>query len=257
MKLEQINTTIFESRKPIVIINNYEIENSEKEKIINKVNELNYQYIDLSLAMQLKIIESCDEIVQNECNKLDGNIYKKPLIITNNQNEILQDNITDIYNIIDITIYMLKTKLLNLDKDTPIIVLSNSEIENDKIICLSIEELLLLENICTVENNYDLALFDTVEVNFSAIIPTYINIMKSNLKYEVEENENIVRLINKKHTLSFKFVSDITELELDSISEVDIIIEGIYDRESISILNNNKINEIYNIIKKPGEYFRG
>lgn len=255
MELEQINTSLIANKKPIVIINNYIIDETNKEQIINKINDLNYQYIDLSLAMQLKIIETCDEIINNESLKLDNKEYKSPLIIPR-VNSSYSDNKTSIKNILDITLYLLKTKLLNLSKDTPIIILNDEDVSNDNITYISIESFLKLNVKCLDDNIYNLSMFDVEKTTISSIIPTYIDIMKYKINYQEEIDETTITLKSKKHSINFMFISNIETLNLEGVKDMNVIIEGEYNPTSKSVLSNEKLNDIYRIIEKPGVYFR-
>ena len=150
---------------------------------------------------------------------------------------------------------MLRTKLLHLDKSTPIVCLGFGEICESTIINMSFEEMLELDIVCHDESIYDLTIFDVEHASLSSIVPTYLEIMQPSIKYEVEENENEVKLLSKNHNLNIRFTTSLDNINIEDESS-DIILEDIYNKEEKSILKAEKLNYIYSIINKPGIYFK-
>ena len=65
----------------VVILDQLMLEEHDKHIIMNKINELEADYVYNTIAYGIKVIESCDELLKQQANKYDNSLNRLPIII--------------------------------------------------------------------------------------------------------------------------------------------------------------------------------
>ncbi len=239
------------NKQIIVIVDNNEFEEN-LEQIKDKIKELGYIYLSNSIGYGIKIIETINEIINNEVLKQDGSEYKKPLIISNNESN------SSVKKVNDIMLELLKFKTYKCTSETIYFILTKNINEAlDNIIYISLDEFLNLNETTTININKELIeKLNIDKIDLSSIIPTYINLMTPKYKIKVIEDENKILLKHPLFDLSFIYINDINEINEEDKNKYDIIIETTKYSKENKINDNEILNDIYSTIKSVGLYFK-
>lgn len=221
--------------------------NEEKRKIIENANNLNYSLIDTKLSNMIKVIEVCKELINRLSKKLDDGKINPLVVLKENSisNEYIfkyPDSTLLMYNLI-------KDEL----KNNEIIFLAKTESTINEHIYLNYLDFINLElpnNINeTCANTKYLEHINNYEINY--VIPTYIDIMKPKIKYEIERVDNNILLKSKQHSVNILLVDDVNNQDID-IYKYDLILEvNNYDVPTETIIKEETLNEIYKKHKNP------
>lgn len=262
--IEEVSKIIDDNTVQRIIIVNQQIYTKyQKDNIVSIAHNHKMLVIDETIAYGIKVIESCKELIDRQIKKIDNLESRLPLIVTNKDiyNFIYERELTGIQstpNIIKKLVSLLSTK--NNKKNIYFYISDVEKIDNDDIY-ISIEA---LQNICTTEEQISYELEEILNINdedisFAHIMPTYLDIMSSQIPFEVIREDSQVYIIkSKKYEFKVLFILNYKELENDNIdiSKYEIIIEtndfSLYDK---SVLKNKKINNIYMLLKDVGKCF--
>lgn len=256
--MENINEFVKEE-KVIVIVDKIDYTLEMLEMIKLHCTKMNYPLLYNNIGYAIKVIESTNELIQNEVKKIDIDIYKKPLIISNKKVEILSEYHSNIKNVNMICVELLKFKCFNIDEKVKCIVLGNydvSYLDND-IIYTDIDSFLNFNyeiNSNKINSIVDNLNIDDVDLN--SVVSTYERLMSSSIKYNKKVIDENVVLSNKTHSLSILKLKDLNKLDEYDINSYDVIIEVKSDLDEVDILSNDVVNNIYKMIKQPGIYFK-
>ena len=256
--MENINEFVKEE-KVIVIVDKIDYTLEMLEMIKSHCTKMNYPLLYNNIGYAIKVIESTNELIQNEVKKIDIDIYKKPLIISNKKVEILSEYHSNIKNVNMICVELLKFKCFNIDEKVKYIVLGNydvSYLDND-IIYTDIDSFLNFNyeiNSNKINSIVDNLNIDDVDLN--SVVNTYERLMSSSIKYNKTVCDENVVLSNKTHSLSILRLKDLNKLDEYDINSYNVIIEVKSELDEVDILSNDVVNNIYKKIKQPGIYFK-
>lgn len=255
----------------VIVVDKSIYENNKQDSIIEKAKSYGFQdVLNNEIGYEIKIIESCNELMQQQARMLDLYPCDLPIIISNETSSLFsyEKNLSKIKGVNDIIIELLSFKeVIEMEhKNLCIIILTQKEesyIRNN-VIYLSIQDFWNLD--IEKETNLDSYLsnqlypYPKLQINLTSIISTYQDIMKPKLKYEcIQEDEQTYLLKHSKHEFKILFLFHHDELLNDEIelSNYECIIEEKELKEiKPSILYSKNLDCIYRKLKTPGKYFR-
>lgn len=266
---EQININEFELIKEellikdmhkVVILDNALFNDFDKTIILDKIKQLEVDYIYNTIAYGIKVIESCDELLSEQAKKYDNIVNKLPLIILKDKHLdfIYQRELSKIKTVNDIMMELISREF-NDDNNQYIILTKNTTKIIDEIIYISVNNFLLLDDIHNIESNHHEEYADEMpDIYFSDIIYTYLDIMKKFKGALLKEDEKTYIIRFKKYQFKVLLIDSYEELYNEEIelSNYDLIIEDTHTvlRDN-KLLQNQTLLDIYQIIK-PGKYFK-
>lgn len=247
----------------IMITNQYIYGNYQKESLYNIAHSHKIIVVDETIAYGIKVVESCKELIDRQIKKIDNLQSNLPLIVTNKDlnNFIYERELTNVQTTSEIIKKLVSLLSKKNNKRNVYFHISDEEkIENDDIY-ISIDSLnsiapseesisFEIEKMLNVENK---------EISLAHIIPTYVDIMSSKVRFEVIRKDSQCYVVkSKNYEFNALLILNYKELENDNIdiSKYELIIEtsdlSLYDE---SMLKNEKVNAIYTLLKDVGKCF--
>lgn len=266
---EQININEFELIKEellikdmhkVVILDNALFNDFDKTIILDKIKQLEVDYIYNTIGYGIKVIESCDELLSEQAKKYDNIVNKLPLIILKDKHLdfIYQRELSKIKTVNDIMMELISREF-NDDNNQYIILTKNTTKIIDEIIYISVNNFLLLDDIHNIESNHHEEYADEMpDIYFSDIIYTYLDIMKKFKGALLKEDEKTYIIRFKKYQFKVLLIDSYEELYNEEIelSNYDLIIEDTHTAlRDNKLLQNQTLLDIYQTIK-PGKYFK-
>ncbi len=266
---EQININEFELIKEellikdmhkVVILDNALFNDFDKTIILDKIKQLEVDYIYNTIAYGIKVVESCEELLSEQAKKYDNVVNKLPLIILKDKHLdfIYQRELSKIKTVNDIMMELISREF-NDDNNQYIILTKNTTKIIDEIIYISVNNFLLLDDIHNIESNHHEEYADEMsDIYFSDIIYTYLDIMKKFKGALLKEDEKTYIIRFKKYQFKVLLIDSYEELYNEEIelSNYDLIIEDTHTTlRDNKLLQNQTLLDIYQTIK-PGKYFK-
>lgn len=266
---EQININEFELIKEellikdmhkVVILDNALFNDFDKTIILDKIKQLEVDYIYNTIAYGIKVVESCEELLSEQAKKYDNIVNKLPLIILKDKHLdfIYQRELSKIKTVNDIMMELISREF-NDDNNQYIILTKNTTKIIDEIIYISVNNFLLLDDIHNIESNHHEEYADEMsDIYFSDIIYTYLDIMKKFKGALLKEDEKTYIIRFKKYQFKVLLIDSYEELYNEEIelSNYDLIIEDTHTTlRDNKLLQNQTLLDIYQTIK-PGKYFK-
>lgn len=266
---EQININEFELIKEellikdmhkVVILDNALFNDFDKTIILDKIKQLEVDYIYNTIAYGIKVVESCEELLSEQAKKYDNVVNKLPLIILKDKHLdfIYQRELSKIKTVNDIMMELISREF-NDDNNQYIILTKNTTKIIDEIIYISVNNFLLLDDIHNIESNHHEEYADEMsDIYFSDIIYTYLDIMKKFKGALLKEDEKTYIIRFKKYQFKVLLIDSYEELYNEEIelSNYDLIIEDTHTTlRDNKLLQNPTLLDIYQTIK-PGKYFK-
>ena len=266
---EQININEFELIKEellikdmhkVVILDNALFNDFDKTIILDKIKQLEVDYIYNTIAYGIKVVESCEELLSEQAKKYDNVVNKLPLIIlkAKHLDFIYQRELSKIKTVNDIMMELISREF-NDDNNQYIILTKNTTKIIDEIIYISVNNFLLLDDIHNIESNHHEEYADEMsDIYFSDIIYTYLDIMKKFKGALLKEDEKTYIIRFKKYQFKVLLIDSYEELYNEEIelSNYDLIIEDTHTTlRDNKLLQNQTLLDIYQTIK-PGKYFK-
>lgn len=250
---------LINNKELLIVYDEKELSDEQVKKLKDKSNLLRGVLINNNIGYAIKAIESCDEIIQNETKKHDGDKYIKPLIVSNYNLEIYKEYYSNVLNANDIMVELLMLKKYGISENNQIIVITNSDISfiNNNVIYIPFNDFIDL-NIepININNKKYLEYLNLNKVSLFSIISVYKIIMADQINYTEDVSENNITLKSKNHQLNILYISDINNIDEYNINTYDVVIVDKDKISQIDLLKEEKIIDIYDEIKKPGLYFR-
>lgn len=266
---EQMNINEFELIKEeliikdmhkVIILDKALFSDFDKATILNKIKQLEVDYIYNTIAYGIKVIESCDELLSEQAKKYDNVVNKLPLIILKEKHLdfIYQRELSKIKTVNEIMMELISREF-NDDDNQYIILTKNITKIIDEIIYISVDNFLLLDDVHNIESNHHEKYAGEIpNIYFSDIIYTYLDIMKKFKGTLLKEDEKTYIIRFKKYQFKVLLIYSYEELYNEEIelSKYDLIIEDTHTtlRDS-KLLQNQMLLDIYQTIK-PGKYFK-
>lgn len=266
---EQININEFELIKEellikdmhkVVILDNALFNDFDKTIILDKIKQLEVDYIYNTIAYGIKVVESCEELLSEQAKKYDNVVNKLPLIILKDKHLdfIYQRELSKIKTVNDIMMELISREF-NDDNNQYIILTKNTTKIIDEIIYISVNNFLLLDDVHNIESNHHEEYADEMsDIYFSDIIYTYLDIMKKFKGALLKEDEKTYIIRFKKYQFKVLLIDSYEELYNEEIelSNYDLIIEDTHTTlRDNKLLQNQTLLDIYQTIK-PGKYFK-
>ena len=266
---EQININEFELIKEellikdmhkVVILDNALFNDFDKTIILDKIKQLEVDYIYNTIAYGIKVVESCEELLSEQAKKYDNVVNKLPLIILKDKHLdfIYQRELSKIKTVNDIMMELISREF-NDDNNQYIILTKNTTKIIDEIIYISVNNFLLLDDIHNIESNHHEEYADEMsDIYFSDIIYTYLDIMKKFKGALLKEDEKTYIIRFKKYQFKVLLIDSYEELYNEEIelSNYGLIIEDTHTTlRDNKLLQNQTLLDIYQTIK-PGKYFK-
>lgn len=266
---EQMNINEFELIKEellikdmhkVVILDNALFNDFDKTIILDKIKQLEVDYIYNTIAYGIKVVESCEELLSEQAKKYDNVVNKLPLIILKDKHLdfIYQRELSKIKTVNDIMMELISREF-NDDNNQYIILTKNTTKIIDEIIYISVNNFLLLDDIHNIESNHHEEYADEMsDIYFSDIIYTYLDIMKKFKGALLKEDEKTYIIRFKKYQFKVLLIDSYEELYNEEIelSNYDLIIEDTHTTlRDNKLLQNQTLLDIYQTIK-PGKYFK-
>ena len=250
---------LINEKELIIVFDEREHTSDIIENIKNKCKQHNCFLLSNNIAYGIKIIETCDEIIKNEVNRMDGQPHLEPVILSNLSFTSLNENCSKVKIVNDIMIELLKFKKFKLSKNEQLIFITTSESSyiNDNVIYMDINSFLNFENFNNAScNNSHLNVLNIEKVSLLSIVTSLKEIMNLNYKYEIEINENDYTIVSDKHKICCLYVSSVDEISNYEMNKYNLIIVDSYKNIENNLFDLEQINDIYKIVKKPGIYFK-
>lgn len=249
------------SKQVIVIIDENEFDYEKLNSIKEKCNKNKFSLLYNNIGYAIKVIESCNEVIQNECDKLDSVSYKKPLIISNILLPEYKDNLSLIKSVNDIIIELLSFSFIKLELDTQIYVVTDckdkSLVDNDKVIYLTYHDFLNLNEFTDNNKNENIvSKLNLDRVSLHNVVDVYEKIMTKGTKYIKSTIDNVITYSSKNHSINFLLIDTFDDLEKYSIDLYDVIVIDCNNDLNNDLLINETINYIYENVKSIGRCFK-
>lgn len=244
----------------VVILDQLMLEEHDKHIIMNKINELEADYVYNTIAYGIKVIESCDELLKQQANKYDNSLNRLPIIILKDKHLdfVYQRELSKIKTVNDIMMELINREFNDNDNQY-IILTSNTTKIIDDVIYISINDFLQLKDVHNIESNHHEKYAEEMDnIYISDMVYTYLDIMQRFKGVLLKEDEKTYIVRFKKYQFKVLLIKSYEELyDQDiEISNYDLIIEDKhFELRDPKLLQNDELQNIYQSIT-PGKYFK-